>query len=86
MVRALTGGRREKKCVMLKFAKTVRAGHLVVRSGDRYIRAGKRSRHIVGVVQEEVVQRILTDRGLVTACLPRGIVVYGPVRVVREHR
>ena len=66
---------------MLKFSKRAHVGLTVVKSGDRYIRASRRSRRIAGVVQAESIQRVITDKGLVTVRLPRGIVVYGPVQV-----
>ena len=71
---------------MLKFSKQVRPGHLVVRSGDRYIRASCRSRRIVGIMQAGTVQRVLTDTGVVSAYFPRGIVIDGLPRILTARR
>ena len=64
----------------LNLAKTVRDGMVVAKWGSKFVRAGKH-RKPCGVFQSASIQRVLTDEGIQTVVLPRGVVFYGRANV-----
>ena len=66
---------------MLKVAKTVKDGMLVSFRGEKFIRANKRSK-IAGVYQEAKQLTVMTDHGIQTVQIPRGVITRGPAEVI----
>lgn len=63
----------------LQFSQTVRPGDVLAKRGDKYIRIGRRSRHIAGIYQGPQIQRLLVaESGLPMVIeIPAGVVYYG---------